>query len=120
MARPANALPNVSCSAKPMTTALTAEVVSSLSWNTSVATRTRSPMTMKSCRIAGYRSGTRSSRSGFRHAITTRLMRQRDPPGVKKPRHEGEPLDGDQLIVNRSIDGKLEREYDVHHHVRAE
>ena len=38
IARPANAFPSVSCSAKPTTTALTADVVSSCSFQTNVAT----------------------------------------------------------------------------------
>ncbi len=74
MASPANAFPSVSWSAKPMTTALTAEVVSSVSCQTNVATTTRLPMTMKSWRMFGKRSGTRSARSGLMKAMTSRLM----------------------------------------------
>ncbi len=74
MASPANALPSVSCSAKPTTTALTAEVVSSLSSKTNVAISTNRPMTIASCRIDGNASGTRSARSGLINVTTSRLI----------------------------------------------
>ena len=64
IARPAKALPSVSCSAKPMTTALTADVVTSC-WLRNVEASRISAMTMKSCRMIGKRSGTRSTRSGL-------------------------------------------------------
>ena len=73
IARPAKALPSVSWSAKPSTTALTADVVSRRSLKNVDATSTRA-ITMKSCRIAGNRSGTRSNRSGLIATSTETLM----------------------------------------------
>ena len=48
IARPAKALPSVSCSAKPSTTALTADVARNLSPNAKVATIINRPMTIAS------------------------------------------------------------------------
>ncbi len=48
IASPAKALPRVSCSAKPITTALTAEVVRILSPKAKVAISMRMPMTIAS------------------------------------------------------------------------
>ena len=73
MASPAKALPSVSCSAKPITTALTAEVVTSC-WLRNVDASSTSAMTMASWRIVGNRSGTRSARSGLISRETAALM----------------------------------------------
>ena len=55
----------MSCSARPTTTAPTADVVRNFSCSTSVATSANSVKTMTSWTIVGKRSGTRSARSGF-------------------------------------------------------
>ena len=74
IARPANMFPSVSCSAKPMTTAPTADVVRNFSCITTVATTRNSPMMTVSWTMIGNRSGTRSARSGLMETTTTRLI----------------------------------------------
>jgi len=74
IARPANMFPSVSCSAKPMTTAPTADVVRNFSCITTVATIRNRPMMIVSWTMFGNCSGTRSARSGLMAVTTIRLM----------------------------------------------
>ena len=73
MARPANVFPSVSCSAKPMTTAPTADVVRNFSCITLVPITMKIPMMIVSCTMFGKCSGVRSTRHGLIAVTTTNV-----------------------------------------------